>query len=124
MLFLFFYFFEIVPLFLGSENTLKNNISNHILLKITADLALSKLCILGVKFFRQLCCSKMGAKLKFQRKLSKELTRICGTIIFSFAFLLINCLDKIIHFSFLQYHARHLFVLARRLPQKKCIYVS
>ena len=60
----------------------------------------------------------MGAKLKFQRKLSKELTRICGTIIFSFAFLLINCLDKIIHFSFLRYHARHLFVLARRLPQK------
>ena len=108
-----------MPLFLGSENTLKNNISNHILLKITADLALSKLCILGVKFFRQLCCSKMGAKLKFQRKLSKELTRICGTIIFSFAFLLINCLDKIIHFSFLRYHARHLFVLARRLPQKK-----
>ena len=79
---------------------------------------------LGVKFFRQLCCSKMGAKLKFQRKLSKELTRICGTIIFSFAFLLINCLDKIIHFSFLRYHARHLFVLARRLPQKKCMYVS
>ena len=65
----------------------------------------------------------MGAKLKFQRKLSKELTRICGTIIFSFAFLLINCLDKIIHF-FISAVSRKTFVrLSKTSSAKKNVYM-
>ena len=65
----------------------------------------------------------MGAKLKFQRKLSKELTRICGTIIFSF-FFTFNKLFRQDHSFFISAVSRKTFVrLSKTSSAKKNVYM-